>query len=454
LHFVGIGGCGMSGLALVAQQLGATVSGSDRGASIFTESLAREGIEASIGHDAAHVPPDAELVISTAIPAENPERLLAAERGQRELHRAELLAELTRLRRCVAVAGTHGKTTTSAMLVHLLVRCGLRPSFVIGGLLRSAGGHARWEPEGEWLVVEADESDRSLLKLDVDLATLLNAELDHHGVYGSEEDVREVFRLFLERPARAVIADDPQLLALRKGAPTRRFALAVDREELPGGLVAQRLSGGEQRLPGGLAAQRLRWNDLEVMLPLPGLHNAVNALAALETAVELGVPARAAAAALADFPGIARRFERIGVTASGATVYDDYGHHPTELEAAIATARELAPARLVVVFQPHLFSRTAGFAEGFGEALARADELVVCEIYPAREQASDWPGVSARLVLDAAARHGAPRTAWAADLDQAERWLRAELHADDVCLVIGAGDIGTLGPRLVAVYTP
>src|ERR687897_3733193 len=218
LHFVGIGGAGMSGLALVARALGARVTGSDRAAgSPYAGPLRAAGIEPAAGHDPANVPPDAELVVSSAIPPENPERAVARERGQRELHRATLLGELTRLRPTVAVTGTHGKTTTSSMLVHALRGCGLDPAYLVGGAVRSTGANAGWGA-GEWLVVEADESDRSLLSLAPTVAVLTNAELDHHATYASQRDVDDTFRAFLGLARRAaVIWDRPGLLALAPG---------------------------------------------------------------------------------------------------------------------------------------------------------------------------------------------------------------------------------------------
>src|SRR4051812_17873665 len=214
LHFVGIGGAGMSGLALVAKALGATVTGSDRATSgPYVERLRAAGIEPFAGHDAAHVPPDAEVVVSSAIPPENPERAIARERGQKELHRADLLGELTRAKPTIAVTGTHGKTTTTSMVVHALIGAGLDPAYLVGGEVRTTGTNAAWG-DGPWLVVEADESDRSLLKLSPGIAVLTNAELDHHTTYASLRDVHETFRRFLAAAERAVVWDRPELLAL------------------------------------------------------------------------------------------------------------------------------------------------------------------------------------------------------------------------------------------------
>jgi UDP-N-acetylmuramate--alanine ligase len=430
LHFVGIAGAGMSGLALVAKQLGAEVTGSDRASGGATvDRLRAAGIEPAVGHDAAHVPPDAEVVVSTAIAASNPERAVAAERGQRELHRADLLGELTRLKPTIAVAGTHGKTTTTSMVVHALLACGMDPAYLVGGEVRSTGTNAAWG-DGPWLVVEADESDRSLLKLDPSIAVLTNAELDHHATYGSLRDVHDTFRDFLARAGRAVVWDRPELVGLAAG-PVERFD--VPEPEL------------------SAAGSRFDLDGVSVRLSIPGAHNALNAAAALTACRLAGADPAAAAASLAGFSGAGRRFERLGATAGGALVVDDYAHHPTEVAATLAAARTLAPRRVVAVFQPHLFSRTQAQAREFGQALAAADVAVVTGIYPARERQEDFPGVSGLQVAEAAAdAAGGRRVAWLPTLDDAERFLRGELREGDLCLTLGAGDVDSLGRRLVS----
>jgi UDP-N-acetylmuramate--alanine ligase len=428
LHFVGIGGAGMSGLALVARELGASVTGSDRsGGSSYAARLREAGIEPIEGHAAENVPRDAEVVVSTAIPPENPERAVARERGQRELHRADLLGELTRLRPTIAVSGTHGKTTTSSMLVHALRGSGADPAYLVGGEVRSTGSNAGWGA-GEWLVVEADESDRSLLKLDRRVAVLTNAELDHHATYSSRRDVEAVFREFLAAAEHAVVWDRPELVALADGPRVWPFD------------AAPALS------PGG---STFALDGVEVQLSVPGAHNALNAAAALTAIRAIGGDVPAAATALRDFSGAGRRFERLGTTPGGALVVDDYAHHPTEVRATLEAARTLDPRRVVAVFQPHLYSRTKHQAREFGAALALADLPVVTEIYPARERAEDFPGVSGRLVAEAAADAGrGKRVAWLPDLGSAEQFLRSELREGDLLLTLGAGDIDALGRRL------
>jgi UDP-N-acetylmuramate--alanine ligase len=430
LHFVGIGGAGMSGLALVARSLGAEVTGSDRAAdSPYLAPLRALGVEPAEGHEAAHVPEQAEVVVSSAIPPDNPERAVARERGQPELHRADLLGELTRLKPTIAITGTHGKTTTSSMVVHALRGAGMDPSYLVGGEVRSTGSNAGWG-EGEWLVVEADESDRSLLKLAPRIAVLTNAELDHHTTYSSRRDVDDTFRAFLALAEQAVVWDRPELLALAGDTPTTPFDVPAPELDAQG--------------------SRFELDGIAVTLTVPGAHNARNAAAALTAARLAGADLNVAATALADFSGAGRRFERLGATASGALVVDDYAHHPTEVAATIEAARTLAPRRVVAAFQPHLFSRTRHQAREFGAALALADLVVVLDVYPARERAEDFPGVTGLLVAEAAADHAGGRpVAWLPGFDEAEPYLRATLREGDVLLTLGAGNVDALGRRLL-----
>jgi UDP-N-acetylmuramate--alanine ligase len=436
----------MSGLALVAGALGAEVTGSDRAESPTLTRLRDAGCEAVVGHDAANVPPDAEVVYSTAIPVDNPERAVARERGQLELHRADLLAEITALRRCIAVTGTHGKTTTSSMVVHALRGCGMDPGYLVGGEVRSTGSNAGWGA-GEWVVVEADESDRSLLKLHPDVAVLTNAELDHHSTYSSRLDVDETFRQFLARAREGIVVwDRLELTAL---APAHGMADIV----LGDGTIVEVKRYTAYDVPDPtLDAQGIRfdWRGIRVQLGVPGAHNALNAAAALEAARLAGADPAQAAAALADFQGAGRRFELLGTTTTGAQVYDDYALHPTAVAATIAAARTLAPRRVVAVFQPHLYSRTRALARDFGRALAAADLVVVLDVYKARERPEDFPGVDGKLIADAAADAARGRTvAWLPAFDDAEAFLRANLRKGDVCLAMGAGDVDRLGRRLV-----
>ncbi len=416
----------MSGLALIAQALGARVTGSDRADSSYTERLRRHGIEPVIGHSADNVPAGAEVVYSTAVPAGNPERAAAV---GRELHRADLLAEVAALKCCLAVTGTHGKTTTAGMVVHALQGAGLDPAYVLGGELRGTGSNAGWG-EGDWIVVEADESDRSLLKLDPRIAVLTNAELDHHSTYASRLELERTLREFMTRAGdNAVVWERPELRALC--APGAHGYDAPEPVLYPGGSMFE-------------------WRGIDVELSVPGAHNAVNAAGALTAAALAGADPKQAAAALKTFAGARRRFELLGDTAAGVPVYDDYAHHPTEVAAALAAARTLNPSRLVAVFQPHLYSRTRALWRAFGDALAAADVVVVLDVYPARERVEDFPGVDGRLVAAAAADAARGRTvAWLPGFDEARAFLRQTLRAGDLCLVMGAGNVDALGRSLV-----
>ena len=426
LHFVGIGGAGMSGLALIANELGAEVTGSDRAESAYTERLRERGIVPVIGHAAANVPAGAEVVYSTAVPPSNPER--EASRGK-ELHRAELLAQVSVLKSCLAVTGTHGKTTTAGMAVHALRGCGLDPAYVLGGELRATSANAGWG-KGDWIVVEADESDRSLLRLNPQIALLTNLELDHHTTYSSRLDLEQTVATFMAHAGeRAVVWDRPGLRALCPPAAT-----VFDAPE-------------PVLFPGG---SRFQWRGIEVELSVPGAHNAVNAAGALTAVALAGAAPEAAARALGDFSGARRRFELLGRTRGDVPVYDDYAHHPTEVAAALAAARTLGAARVVGVFQPHLFSRTQALWREFGAALAAADLVVVLDVYPARESSQDFPGISGRLVAAAAADAGGGRpVAWLPSFDDARRYLQSALAPGDVCVLMGAGNIDSLARSLV-----
>ena len=412
LHFIGVGGAGMSGLALVARALGAQVTGSDRAESSYLGRLREAGIEPAIGHDAAHLPEGAEVVVSTAIPDDNPELAAARERGASVLHRGDLLGQVTRLRRAIAVAGTHGKTTTASMAAHVLVETGHDPSYLIGGEVRSTGTNAAWGA-GEWLVVEADESDRSFLKLAPEVAVVTNVELDHHTTFATLGELEDAFERF-KAAARVVIAEIEEPEAELVPLGSRFSALGAQFE-----------------------------------LAVPGRHNVMNALAAALACREAGVPPEESARALRSFAGAGRRFEPHGDGPGGSLVYDDYAHHPTEVRATVDAARTLGARRIVACFQPHLYSRTERLAADFGRALALADVAVVLDVYPARERAEDHPGVSGWLVATATADAADGRPVyWAPRREEAEALLRAELREGDVLLTLGAGDVDALAHAL------
>jgi UDP-N-acetylmuramate--alanine ligase len=434
LHFIGIGGAGMSGLALVARGLGATVTGSDQAESSYCERLRAAGIEPVIGHDAANLPEGAEVVLSTAIPEDNPELAAAHAAGATVMHRGDLLGELSRMKRTIAVSGTHGKTTTASMAALALLETGREPAFLIGGELQAGGTNAAWGA-GEWAVIEADESDRSFLKLWRDVAVVTNVELDHHATYGSLTELEEAFREFAAPAEVRVLGPEVELPG--EGDPVTF------------GIEAGALSAHEVTL--GAGRSRFRVEDIDVELAVPGEHNVLNALAALAALRAAGVSLAEAAPALAKFRGSGRRFEHHGRTESGAEVYDDYAHHPTEVRATLKAARTLEPRRLIACFQPHLYSRTRMLAREFGRALASADLIVVLDVYRARERPEDFPGVSGYLVAEAAADlAGGKPVWWLPKLDDAERNLRPELGEGDLLMTIGAGNVDELARRLAA----
>jgi UDP-N-acetylmuramate--alanine ligase len=406
LHFIGIGGAGMSGLALVCRELGAIVSGSGRADSSYMERLRDAGLEPVVGHDAANLPEGAEVIVSTAIEEANPELALARERGLTVRHRGELLAELCTEKRLIAIAGTHGKTTTTAMLTWALQRIGAEPAFFVGGEVPGLGldggiANAGWGG-GEWVIAEADESDGSFLELEPEIAVITNIEMDHHSRWGSIAELRAAFDRFT---------------------------------------AGARLADFDFEAPG----------PTELELAVPGHHNVLNARAALAAAELAGFDLDEVASALASFPGVHRRLELKGER-KGARVYDDYAHHPTEVRAALSALRGLDPTKLVVAFQPHLYSRTRALAELFGAALALADVAVVLDVYAAREEpVGALAGVSGLDVARAAAdRMGGKPVLWAPSLAQAEVALEARLEPGAVLVTVGAGDVFRVGEALLA----
>ncbi len=431
LHFIGAGGCGMSGLALVAHQLGATVTGSDARDGIFLVSLRRAGVNTiTIGHDVANLPEHGEVVYSSAVRTSNVERAAAAERGLAQLHRSQLLAELTRTHRTIAVCGAHGKTTTTALLAHVLTACGIDPSYVVGGLLAPPAAHARVGGSG-WLVIEADESDRSLLAYDAEIVLVTNVDLDHTGVgdagYRNTDEVAKVLAEFAGRAKRVF------------GSAQAATALAP--------YLGNRVTVVE---PGHTSAgpPELELNGVQFAACHPGWHNARNAALVVSLAQHLGCEDSAIQAGLASFPGLARRFELKGALPGNVAVYDDYAHHPAEVAAVIAAGRTITAGRVLVVFQPHLFSRTQQFADQFAEALATADRAWVLPVYPARENPADWDGVTNRSITDRVPDPSVVQPA--EDRDGMVRLLRDTAAEGDVVVLVGAGDVGALAEPLLA----
>ncbi len=440
VHFVGIGGAGMSALALIALRRGVTVTGSDLDVS-GCDNLVALGAKVMQGHRAEYVGTARAVVASAAIPSHHPEIERAQALGIPVVMRKVALSELIGGATTVAVAGTHGKTTTTVMTTTALSAAGLNPTGVAGGRVAAWDGNA-WLGGNDIFVVEADEYDQAFLALRPTIAVVNNVEADHLECYGSYQALEDAFVTFADRADSVLVGtqgEGADRVAHRLTSRVWRFGpeatdLRLDRiEQSPSGTQAR------ATLPGG--------SEVMIRLQVPGLHNLRNAAAALGVVCLLGAPIGPALDALARFSGVGRRFDRLG-EARGVTFVDDYAHHPTELAATLGAARQAFPGRrLVAVFQPHLFSRTALHGTAMGQALAAADLAIVTEIYPAREQ--PIPGVSGQSVADAATRAGA-RVIFEADRALLEARTMKELTQGDVLLTLGAGDITRLGRDILA----
>ena len=454
VHVIGAGGSGMSAIATVLLAMGHRVSGTDAAESATLRHLEDLGASVAVGHDPALIAGADVVVRSTAIPDTDPEVEAARSAGLTVWRRADVLAAICRLRRTVAVSGTHGKTTTSSMLAVTLDHLGWHPSFIIGGDIAGVGPGARWDGEGEWFVVEADESDGTFVELGAEAALVTSLEPDHLEFYGGMAGLVAAFERFVAEPAGPVVlcADDPGAAGL---APSRH-----DRPLWTYGLIgdpAVRISDVELGRAGstfelevkrGAARGRTDGEPLtvSVALAVPGLHNVRNAAGVIALAAALGAGWQEAADAVSRFGGVARRFEHRGEV-GGVSFVDGYDHLPTEVAAAIATARSGGWDRIVSVFQPHRFSRTEALGPDFADSFAGADVVVVTGIYPAGE--APRPGVTGRLVFDAIrAAHPGADAHYAETLDDAARLVAGLLRPGDLCLSLGAGDITTLPGRV------
>jgi UDP-N-acetylmuramate--alanine ligase len=459
VHFVGIGGAGMSGIARIMLARGGTVSGSDSAPSGLLDELAAAGARVAVGHAAGNLGAADTVVVSTAIRPDNPELVAARQRGLRVLHRAAALASLMVGRHAIAVAGTHGKTTTTSMITTVLLHSGAQPSYVVGGILAETGLGAADGP-GPHFVIEADESDGSFLMFSPDAAVVTSVEADHLDNYGTLAAVEAAFAAFAGR-----IADGGLLLASADGAAARALAGAVrpgvtaltygtaaDADYLVTDIAAR---GMRTRLTvtGGPRTVVAETGAVELEIAVPGRHNALNAAAAFGLTVQLAVPVADAVAGLAAYRGARRRLELKG-EADGVQVIDSYAHHPTELAVDLAAARDIAGGadwagvggggRVIAVFQPHLFSRTRIFAAEFGAALGQADEVLVLDIYAAREDPE--PGVTGQLVADAV-----PGAAvFLPDSSAVPAAVAGLAKPGDLVLTMGAGDVTNLGPQILA----
>ncbi|MCC5953592.1 MAG: UDP-N-acetylmuramate--L-alanine ligase [Acidimicrobiia bacterium] len=444
IHVVGVGGAGMSAIAGVLAAMDHQVSGSDLRLSAPVERLRAAGVSVTVGHDADNVAPELDLVaVSTAIGASNVEVVEARRREIPVVSRAEILAGIAATRRTIAVAGTHGKTTTSSMLALVLVQAGVAPSFIIGGDLNETGSGSAWD-EGDLFVVEADESDGTFLELPRSLAVVTNVEPDHIEHYGSVAGLLAAFERFVTETEGPVVlcADDDGARALAElAAEPVTYGTASDADLVMGDLRSTREgSWFEATFRGDLLG--------EVHVPVAGAHNARNAAAALATGLALGIPFEPARLALSRFAGVARRFEHRGA-AAGVTFVDDYAHLPTEVAAALAAARDGGWDRVVCVFQPHRYSRTAALWREFGDAFVDASVVAVTDVYPSGEEPR--PGVTGKLIVDAVLdRHPWADVAWLPRRDDVRRWLLANLRPGDLCLTLGAGDLTSLPSELLA----
>ena len=458
IHFVGVGGAGMSGIAEILHNLGYRVSGSDLNASTTTRRLERLGVRVAIGHDATHVEGAEAVVTSTAVKGDNPEVIAARARRIPVVPRAVMLAELMRLKRGIAIAGTHGKTTTTSLVTSVLAEAGVDPTFVIGGKLQSADAHSRLGA-GEYIVVEADESDASFLNLNPVLSVVTNIDADHMDTYGHDfAKLKQAFVDFLHRMpfygAAVLCGDDAGVRSIlpmisrpviRYGFGDENQVRAVNVQALPGGrmrFTAQRRNG-------------IAMPDLDITLNLPGEHNVLNALAAIAVATEIELPDAPIVAALDKFSGVGRRFERYGELPVGGihgggsfTLIDDYGHHPVEMAAVIAAARGAFPGRrLVLAFQPHRYTRTRDCFEDFVKVIGTADAALLTEVYAAGEQpivAAD--GRSLARAIRVAGKTDPVFVDDVADLPQA---IVDHARDGDVVIAMGAGSIGAVAARVV-----
>jgi UDP-N-acetylmuramate--alanine ligase len=450
VHFVGIGGAGMSGIAEVLATQGYQVSGSDLAASAATRRLAGLGVAIAIGHDAGNIAGADAVVVSTAVAADNPEVAAARDRGVPIVPRALMLAELMRLKQGIAVAGTHGKTTTTSLIASVLAEGGLDPTFVIGGRLLAADAHARLGT-GDFLVAEADESDASFLYLQPVLAVITNIDADHMETYG--HDFSRLKRAFVDFAQRlpfygvAVLClDDANVRdvvpAIAK--PIVTYGLAEDAQLRATDVVN---AGGRMRFVAASAGAA----PLAVELNLAGMHNVRNALAAIAVGREVGVGDAAIARALAEFRGVARRFQRhpeVALEGGGSfTLIDDYGHHPAEMAATIDAARASFPGRrLVLAFQPHRYTRTRDLFEDFVRVLSTVDALVLCDVYPAGE--APLVAADGRALARAVRVAGKVEPVFVDDVADVAAALRAVVRDGDVVVTMGAGSIGQVPAHL------
>jgi UDP-N-acetylmuramate--alanine ligase len=446
IHFVGIGGIGMSGIAELLANLGFAVSGSDLKRSDVTARLESSGVKVYEGHDASHIGDADVVVVSSAVRPSNAEVVEAERRGIPVIPRAEMLAELMRLRFSIAVAGSHGKTTTTSMIAFVLERSGLDPTAVIGGRLSAFGSNARLG-RGDYMVAEADESDRSFLMLWPSIAVVTNVDYEHMASYGSFGELQQAFADFANKVpfygSVVACADDPALAPVIAMMKRRviTYGLENPRADLNGTSVEVGTFGSRCLVASG-SSRKPQLLELSV----PGRHNLQNALAAVAVARELGLDFGRVSAALREFRGAERRFQNYGEV-SGILVIDDYGHHPTEIAAVLAAARASLGRRLLVVFQPHRYTRTSELLDSFGPALAEADEIVLMDIYGAGED--PIPGVTIDALAESVRRGARRPVTVVARMDALVPEVLKLAKAGDAVITLGAGSIGSVPRRLI-----
>jgi UDP-N-acetylmuramate--alanine ligase len=442
IHFVGIGGIGMSGIAEVMHRLGYKVQGSDVADSYVVEKLRKEGIPVSIGHSADNLGDAAVVVCSSAIKDGNPEMQAATERRLPRVKRAEMLAELMRMQKTVAVAGTHGKTTTTSMVAALLDSGALDPTVINGGIINHYGSNARLG-KSEWWVIEADESDGSFLRLDGTIAVVTNIDPEHLEHYGSFDGVRDAFVEFVENVPfyglAVLCVDHPEVQAIIGRVRDRRIV------SYGFSALADVRADNVQPVPGGSRFDALildrdgeRRAIADIHVPIPGRHNVQNALAAIAVALELGISDEQIVAGFARFDGVKRRFTHVGEV-EGAAVIDDYAHHPTEIRAVLAAAREGAQGRVIAVMQPHRYTRLQSLMDEFQNAFNDADVVFVTPVYSAGEEPID--GVDSAALAEGLRAHGHRMVRAVDDLDDLCRNLRDLAAEGDMIICMGAGDI-------------
>jgi UDP-N-acetylmuramate--alanine ligase len=452
VHFVGIGGIGMSGIAELLVNLGYQVGGSDAKSSDITRRLAGLGVRVHEGHAADNVGAADVVVVSSAVRADNPEVVEARARHIPVIPRAEMLAELMRLKHGVAVGGAHGKTTTTSMVAFMLEQAGLDPTAVIGGRLSAFGSNARLG-QGEYMVAEADESDGSFLKLAPVISVITNVDREHLDYYGTYDRVLAAFVEFANRVpfygAVVVCLDDPDLAGLIPQMTRRVITYGLESADAM--LTGRDITSGDGHTRCSLFRQHAHDASPEALgelcLSVPGRHNLSNALAAVAVGLELELPFPTIARALEAFGGAERRLQVLGVV-DDVLVMDDYGHHPTEIAAVMRAVREAYDRRVLVVFQPHRYTRTSALLDGFAETLSRADRVVLVPIYAASETPID--GVSSEVLAERVSAHGGATVRLVPGIDEVPIVIEEEARAGDLVLTLGAGSIGSVGPRILS----